>query len=322
MAKSTKKSKVVPDIIKVNDFEIEVGAIYKVINRPDKSAPEAFQEKGSTKLPSVEVANYRGVNFVSDELGNGVYDTGLYEDSPCYALLDRDEVKLRVNALKKYVVEPYERFMGKEGLLNHNNLEFWDNFSYKLGVDRAFKTSQASDLLDLVQAVLSYQLVPKNEKGNPRYGAAQYMVEDVTKYKGHKEEINNNFMEAVLSFGKLLENNRVTAIRALEYIGFNTISEDIENSSLNSMVYSWLMNDDGNAVKLLRIYEKALTSDGSDEIALFHILNKKVRTGQVSNISGEYYYGEIPLGVDLKEAASRLMKDKELLEVRHALMTV
>lgn len=308
-------------VIKVNGLEIRLGSIYKVVNKPDKSAPDGFQREGSTKLPSYGIGNNIGCNYIENDItGDGVYDTGLYVDSPCYSNLPKDEVEAKVALLKELIVEPYERYKGKRGILEHSNKEFWDSYTCRLEVDRPFRTDSPSDLLDLFQSVLSYNLAPKAEAKNPKFGRAQYIVEDVSKAKTHTEETNNNFVTAIANFSKLYSSNQYLAIKLLEYVGFSGVSESIEESSLNSMLFSWLMSDESNPTKLINAYNIASNPKKSNQIVLFSKLKELARKGVVSNVTGEYYYNDTYLGSDLKSAAENVNAKTDLKSIKAEIM--
>lgn len=308
-------------IIKVNGLEIKPGSIYKVINKPDKSAPDGFQREGSTKLPSYGIGNNAGCNYVENEItGVGVYDTGLYVDSPCYAHTPKDEVEAKVELLQEMIVTPYERYVGTKGILDHSNKDFWDAYTYRLEVDRPFKVDNPSDLLDLFQSVLSYHLAPKAESKNPKFARAQYLVEDVSKAKTHTEETNNNFVNAIANFSKLYASNQFLAVKLLEYVGFSGVTEKVEESSLNSMLFSWLMSDESNATKLNNAYKIASNPKKSNQVVLFSKLKELARKGTVSNTTGEYYYGDTYLGSDLKSAAENLNNKADLKSVKAEIM--
>lgn len=307
--------------IKVNGLEIRQHSIYKVINKPDKSAPDGFQREGSTKLPSYGVGNSSGCNFVENPItGTGVYDTGFYIDSPCYANLPKDEVKLKVELLQELIVKPYERFVGEEGILNHSNHKFWDSYTYRLEVDRPFRTDNPADLLDLFQAVLSFQLTPKTESKNPKFNRSQYLVEDISKAKTHTEETNNNFVTAIANFTKLYSSNKYLALRVLEYVGITGISETIEDSSLNSLLFSWLTTDESNPTKLNDTYKIASNPKKTNQIVLYSKLKELSRKGVVSNSTGEYYFGDTYLGADLKTAAENINSKADLKSIKNEIM--
>lgn len=308
-------------IINVNGLDIRPGSIYKVINKPDKSAPDGFQREGSTKLPSLGIGNNAGCNYIENEItGVGVYDTGLYSDSPCYSTTPKEEVEAKVALLQELIVVPYERFMGEKGLLDHSNKDFWDSYTYRLEIDRPFRSDNPSDLLDLFQSVLAYKLTPKSESKNPKFGRSQYLVEDISKAKTHTEETNNNFITAIGNFTKLYSTNRFLAIKLLEYVGISGITESVEDSSLNSMLFSWLTTDEANANKINNAYAIASNSKKSNQIVLFSKLKELARKGTVSNATGEYFYGDIYLGSDLKQASENLNSKADLKEAKAEIM--
>ena len=307
--------------IKVNGLDIRQGSIYKVVNRPDKSAPDGYQREGSTKVPSYGIGNNIGCNYVENSVtGHGVHDTGLYEDSPCYSNTPKEEVRLKVALLKELIVEPYERYVGQQGVLNHSNKEFWDSYTTRLEVDRPFRTESASDLLDLFISVLSYQLTPKSEVKNPKFSVSQYIVEDISKAKTHAEESNDNFVTALTNFTVLYSSNKYLAIKLLDYIGITGVSEDIKTSSLNSMLFSWLSTDTSNPNKMNKAYEIASNAKKSNQIILYSKLKDLSRKGAVSNSTGEYYYGDIYLGSDLKTAAENVNSKADLKTVKAEIM--
>lgn len=307
--------------IKVNGLEIRQGSIYKIVNRPDKSAPDGYQREGSTKVPSYGIGNNVGCNYIENSVtGKGVYDTGLYEDSPCYSSMPKDEVKVKVALLQELIVEPYERYVGEEGSLKHSNKEFWDSYTTRLEVDRPFRTENASDLLDLFISVLSYQLSPKAEVKNPKFSRAQYIVEDISKAKTHTEENNDNFVTALTNFTILYSSNKYLAIKLLDYVGITGVTEDVKASSLNSMLFSWLSSDDANANRMNLAYAIASNPKKSNQIVLYSKLKELARKGSVSNATGEYYYGDIYLGSDLKTASENVNSKTDLKTVKAEIM--
>lgn len=307
--------------IKVNGLEIRQGSIYKIVNKPDKSAPDGYQREGSTKVPSYGIGNNTGCNFVENEVtGKGVYDTGLYEDSPCYSNTPKDEVRMKVELLQELIVKPFERYIGEPGILSHSNKEFWDSYTTRLEVDRPFRTENSSDLLDLFISVLSYQLTPKSETKNPKFTRSQYIVEDISKAKTHVEENNDNFVTALTNFTMLYSSNKYLAIKLLDYIGITGVSEDVKSSSLNSMLFSWLSSDDANATRMNNAYAIASNAKKSNQIILYSKLKDLSRKGAVSNATGEYYYGDIYLGSDLKTAAENVNNKTDLKTVKAEIM--
>lgn len=301
----------------VNGLEIRPGAVYKIVNKPDKSAPDGFIKEGTTKIPSYGISNQVGCRFVSNPVtGEGVYDTGLYVDSPCYSGMNREDVALKVALLKELIVDPYERSIGKIGELDHSNLEFWDNYSCTLTVDRAFRPEVPRDILDLFISVLSYELTPKTELKNPKFLKSQYVVEDVLKVRSYAEEKNDGFMTAVVEFMNLHNSHKALSFKVLEYAGLNGLNEDVSQSSLNSILFNWLTIDDSNPTKLMNVVKMARNPKTTNQVVLYSKLKALAVKGIVNNASGEYYYGDTYLGADLKSAAENINKKAELKDIK------
>ena len=85
-------------IINVNGLDIKEDSIYTITGKLDKNAPSGFVKEGTTKLPSLGIMNTVVCNFVitNKATNQGVYDTGLYVESPCYAKMPKADVEERV----------------------------------------------------------------------------------------------------------------------------------------------------------------------------------------------------------------------------------
>ena len=92
-------------LIEINGLVIKTNSVYKVTNKPDSQAPSGFIKEGTTKLPSAGIGNTVPVRYeiTNHAKGTGVFDTGLYVESPCYATLDLKEVQKRVEILHKAI---------------------------------------------------------------------------------------------------------------------------------------------------------------------------------------------------------------------------
>ena len=149
----------------VNGMEIKKNTLYKVTGKPDLDAPKFLVEMGISKYPSEEGVNSVGMTFISDSTnsGAGVYDTGLYISSPCYAGRNLADVKSIVKSLQTNIVEPYERLRGEGGnrdytLTDHRNFDFWDKFCVNLWDGLVFDTSNVEHLFNMYVALQSHHL--------------------------------------------------------------------------------------------------------------------------------------------------------------------
>ncbi|MDC7249867.1 MAG: hypothetical protein PQJ49_08135, partial [Sphaerochaetaceae bacterium] len=109
-------------LVDVNGLVIKTNSVYKVTNKLDNTAPSGFVKEGTTKLPSSGIGNTVPCPFkiTNKAKGTGIFDTGFYVGSPCYATMDTDKAEKQVAILKKAIVEPYEKKYGR-GILDHNN---------------------------------------------------------------------------------------------------------------------------------------------------------------------------------------------------------
>lgn len=304
------------ELIRVNGLVIKTNSVYKIIHKPDSNAPDGFIKEGATKLPSVGIGNTIPCKFVitNKNTGAGIYDTGLYEESPCYAGRNKDEVKALVRLLKEHIVEPYERKNGR-AILDHKNLEFWDNFGVDLWEGRHFSTEKIDDLLDLYIAMHTYELTPKGQEGNPKYSESQYCVEDKEKVQSIKSERANLVVSCIGNFTVLSKNKKVL-LNALRYLDLIGISDKIDESSLNSLFYEWLNKSEENPKKFETVYNMIQNEKTSDVVNLYAILSKLVTKNVIRRIAGDYYYEDKLLGSDLKTSAKNLNKKKDLEEIK------
>ena len=111
-------------LFEIDGFKVMPESNYIIKNKTDYDAPSAFVKVGTTKLPSAGVGESFQCRYVRTSRDTGVWDTGFYEQSPCYSHLKPGEKELAVKKLMKNVVEPYEAYTGITGQLAHTNDDF------------------------------------------------------------------------------------------------------------------------------------------------------------------------------------------------------
>ena len=311
-------------LISTNGLEIKSNSIYKVTNKPDSNAPSGFVKEGTTKLPSEGIANTVPCRFfiTNKEKGEGIYDTGLYEESPCYSTMDSNQVRTLVQKLRETIVIPYEKKYGK-GILDHMNVEFWEDYGVRLFEGRFFVTSNIDDLLGLYISTAGFELTPKGQEGNPKFSDSQYCIEDKELVRSIKDTRANVMMDAITNFGFLMTNSERTLFNILRYIRIVGVSDDIDKGTLNSMFFEWLNKSEENPKTFMRIYEMTQNEATADIVNIYVILNKLFNKGIVKkNTLGEYMYGEKILGLDLKKAAENLNKLADLVETKIEILEI
>lgn len=309
-------------LIEINGLEIKTNSVYKVTNKPDPNAPTGFVREGTTKLPSEGIGNTVPARFevTNKAKGTGVFDTGLYFESPCYATQDRDSVSNKVAILNKAIVTPYEQKNGR-GTLDHANEDFWKDFGVDLFEGRYFVTSNVDDLLELYIAMTGYELTPKGLEGDPKFNESQFCIEDKEVVRNIKDTRANNIVECLTNYGTLLNTNPTTLKNIFRYIRLIGISDDIDNITLNSLFYEWLNKSDDNPLNFKAVYELSQNKDTADIVNLYVIVNKLVNKGIVTRgFGGNYVYKGEELGADLKIVAKNLNSKKEFQEIKIELL--
>lgn len=294
-------------LFKVRDFEIRKDSLYKILPKPDASAPDGLVNLGTTKIPSVRISNDVACRYKVTNAANqtGLYDTGLYEQSPCYANMDKDVVTEKVDLLNKHIVEPYERKY-EEGALFHNNLGFWDNYKIRLSSGRIFSTNNIDDLLALYIALNSFELTPKDHVGNPSYKGSQYCIEDSTKVQTYKNEKAQLFVKATGQYTSLKDSNPTKLKNLLRYVGIIGFSSDIALDSLDAVVLEWLEKTEQNPIRFTEAYKLSSNKSTENIIYYYTMIGELTQKGVINRVDGIYIYNSINLGVDLKAAAKYL----------------
>lgn len=313
-------------VFEINGFQIKTNSLYKIIGKEDASAPSGFVEEGVTKLPSEGVANSVPCRYhiIDAATKQGVWDTGLHEASPCYHDKSTEEVKAIVSNLRKYIVNPYKKVNGKSQDLDHNDDEFWVNFSVNLFNGRVFNTNKVKDLLDLFLAVNNYSLTPKGKEGDPKFKTSDYSIVDIEKATDFKKQKASDKMNAVMNFVKLEAKNRTLLLNLLYYNELK-VSDSIDPQTLNFSFQEWLERKPQNPTLFNSSYEK-VTEDVKfeEKVNLFKKLNVlfKAEKGVTKKTNGKYYFRDVELGTDLKHAAENLLVDTELSETKQEIISI
>lgn len=309
----------------INELDIKKDSIYKITNRLDMNAPSGYRNAGTTKLPSDGVGNSIPCKFVirNHDTGDGVFDTGLYIESPMYRDVDKAKVKRIVKELKEVIVEPYESKYGV-GTLDHTNTEFWDTFNVDLFDGRFLNTGNIDDLLDLFIAMVGAELTPKGFRGDPRFISADYMIIDKDKVKSAAEERNSSKIDAIGAFSYLLKAKKPLLLNVLRYIGgASGVDKETNDSTLKSIFAQWIEVNPLHANKFNDAIEFVEETRGAQIISIYGRLDKLMRKNKFvsrSESSGMIEFSGTVIGTDLRDAATNIFDDKELEEIQQKLV--
>jgi len=308
-------------IIEINGLTIKANSVYKVTPKPDSSAPDGFVREGTTKLPSMGIYNGIPCNFkvTNSSTKEGVYDTGFYTQSPTYGTLKDDQKEIIVKNLIDKIVKPYEAKYGR-GTLDHDNTEFWDSYVVHLEAGKPYVTSNPDDLLALYIAMSAHEIAPKDKLGDPKFKNAQFCIEDSDKIRTRKEEVNNLVMDSTINFGSLLSNNKSKLLNVLRYIKMIDLHQEYDEATLKSSFYQWINSNNDNPIKFLSAYKLSTNDDTEEIVNLYVRVAKLYKKGVITFTNNEFLYKGTNLGADLKTVANNLNKNKDLEDIKIALL--
>jgi len=296
----------------VNGIVIQSDTLYEIIPKPDYDAPDGYQEYGTTKLLHPQVSNK--ICCVFNSRAN-VWDTGFYENSPCYRNLNPDIVKQNVQVIRDRVVEPIERLLGK-GRLDHTtrNNEFWDNWSANIKKGLVLNSSIPDELLTLYMIARHTFVAPKENSSNPKYRKAQYCIVNKAEVTNLKQERKFNLSRATSQGFDLMKNNREKLDIILSYLGITStsISDDM---TLNTVITNYLedkKHGTQNVKSFLSALDQSSTDNGYMEIYLYTVIKKLYKKKHITKEGLDYYYKDTNLGKTFKSAAKLALLDNEL----------
>jgi len=301
------------ELFNVNGLSIKKDAVYKIENRLDLKAPSGYQKERSTKLPSADTGNTIYCPF-----DNGVWDTGLYAFSPCYrGESDSTATTEKLKMLQEYVVKPYERKTGIEGILEQKNDTFWNDYKVELWAGKYFNTSEPDDMLQLYLAMMAGELAPENDGGNPKYNQADFVIIDKAKERTLKTRKAVTNIDAIISFGALLSENPQKLSNILRYVGVANITDKIDGTTMKTMFHTWIERDERNAEIFGELIDKCEDKKFEEMVYLHSTLKKTAESGKLSkNSIGDYVYNGVSLGKDLKAVAKNLVQNSELSDTK------
>lgn len=308
-------------LFEVNGFQVFKDSIYVIRDKEDLNAPSGFIKAGVTKLPSDRITENFQCAYKMKSATTGVWDTGFYKYSPCYANMKVEEIEQQVSMLKKNVVKPYEKFIGEKKALDHNNDEFWNKKMFDVYTGKVFDMTNPEDVLALYFALRTRQVTPKEKKGDSSYKLSAYIIVDINKDVKRKDEKSSLLFDAIGKFEALYASDKKRLISSLNYLNL-VVADDIERDSFRGLFNEWLNQRNGENVELfLKLVDETEEESGRAKVELYLKLKEGFVRGRViKNPNGVYYYDEHELGPDLKSAAQNIAKSKKLETVKKQLL--
>lgn len=311
---STKK------LFEVDGFEVMANTRYVIADRTDHNAPSGFVEKGVTKLPSDGVGETFSCPFRAQGTeGDGVWDTGFYPESPCYANIGNEEAKKIVQGLEKNLLQRYGAFIGGSEKLNHLNNEFWDSKKFRVFSGQSLSTDKIEELMTLYFALRQRKVVPKGKEGEAKYRGTPYYVVDVNQDVKKRDEKALKKFDAIGKFQGMLRTDKSTLISILSYMDI-PVADNVKDSALIGMFSSYIESSEPTIERFNSVVDMSETEQGRQIIEVFLELKKMSRKGKLEKINSVYYFDGEELGADLKTSAENVVKNKALSELKNLII--
>jgi hypothetical protein len=308
----------------IDDFEVYSNSVYVIEGKPDYTAPSGFIAKGVTALPSADIDKTYPGPFIESSPGSteGIWDTGFYPMSPCYAMLDEKERTIIANARKKNILNRYKTLVGDADALDHTDHKGWNKFSFTLKLDKLYNTSNPKDLMELYMAIHIGVLCPKGKERNHRYSKAAYTIVDKARQSDTRKTAELSIFEAIETFSLLWQNDQARLKDVLTYINIK-FSDNISKADLVSVFSAYIKGGQDKIEVFVNTIEKSEKPEGYTEIKLFKnlsALSKKGASKLTRSPNGVYFYDSFEVGPDLKAAAKNITMNKEFLHIKNELV--
>jgi len=316
------KKKIVDTIIDINGYKLETNdVIYEVVPKFDADAPDGLKRLKTTKLLNSSAVNTHTVGF--DET-IGLWDTGLYAESPMYAGLPLEVREAIESKVRELIVIPFDNKFGKDpktgkSRLDHTDPEstFWNrvnrtSFKIELYKGRIFNTNEPEQLLQLFIAISSGVLAPKELESTPDFKGAQFAVENKKDVKTSQQKDDLLEVKVMSAFGNMLDSKKKLTL-ALNYVGVTPPSV-FDESLITSQFKRWIdhkENSHQNRQMFLEAVEKVNDPTGYKELSYYKELQNLFRKGVIKKEFENFTIdGELIGTSNFKNVAANAIKDK------------
>lgn len=307
-------------LFEVDGFIVKKDRVYTVVNKPDSSAPTGFQEERTTKTPSDGVDDVFRAPFNE---GINIYDTGLYEYSPCYKGLPSETVKITVKDLIKNVIRPFMSSKGidSEDTFSQKNFEFWDAYKFRVANKKFFNTNDPIDVFELYYTLRKRKAAPKDSLKNPIYNQSEYLLIDSDKDIKVSEQKSKDRRRASTLYLQLESSKFEVLIDVLNYMDFR-VTEKTEPDSLYLIFEQKVLSSTATVEEFIRTVEKVTTERGREEVMIYALLKSPKLKNDVKKVGNMIEFKGVALGPDFKTSAKNLTLNKELEDLKTELLFI
>ena len=313
----------------VDGFKVINGHSYIVKHKADPSAPSGLKEEGVTKVPTAGAADSFQCPYTYDskDPSSGVWDSGMTEYSPTYKNKSSKVAKSESTSLYMKVGLPYEKSIGKKGVMLDiaNEDEFWKNLDFSVEANQLLKTETKKDVLTLYYGLRQKKLTPPDPNGhrNPKYNGSAFNIVDVTNNVKVKDERAAAEFNAIGDFTDMLRNNKAMLIPILKWIGIRP-AKTAEDVAIMSLFKDHLAPPNTNVKRIAefnQLVEDSGEDSGRNKILVYNGLDDATYKNQISkNSNGALVLDGLEIGLDLKSAAANIATKPEFTELRTKLI--
>ncbi len=294
-------------------LQIGEGVVYTIINRYDPSAPDGLKNLNTTKLPNDSGVDHLSVAYRGN-IGRGIYDTGIYADSPILSNIKKEEAEELEKRLKELVVTPIERKYGQGALDHVGENEFWDRYIHTIKVGNRYHMDKPEDILALYLAVIYGRVAEKDDNSslsrNASFSYVNVNQEMTVESERRTDRFNSNY-----EYMKLREAKGNKLRFVFEYLdlpimyagkNINTDATDNVFDRMSNGSDSYEFNK-----KFIKVAKSAFTKKGFDKLEGHSKITHLVKAGIITKGNDNIYQIEdVKLGLSIEDSSEMYVDTK------------
>ena len=308
MAQTAKTKQVEATSFKVGYTNIVMGQSYEVVPKYDADAPNGFQQFGTTKLMTKEIAETHQILF--DE-SMGIWDTGFDEISLSNIDIPDEEKTALVNIYNSVIKKKYEETFGKDLSSKDTPDSFWRTYKFNIHNGKTFDTKNLKDLLDLFMALKHFKVCEKGEKSYLSR-TAMYNITNKEQVMTIAQSRVKDKAEAMFTYMTLDKGDKETMYTVLEWLQFTNVRSS-DPQTLMGTVLAFLEKDVTNVENFLAAYKQTQSESGLEEMEAFSMVMKLYNRKVISYKRKEYYMNDEVIGNSPKDIAKRALSNGALM---------
>lgn len=303
------------------NFTLSSNSTYRVEGKVSTHSPKEFQEAGFTKIPNPFSPEQAKVKF--DQIRK-VWDTGFYENSPCYLKnkISKDDVKEIVKTLNENLVPELEEFLPEGSLSPKESNDYFDDYKYEINQKNNYTTNTPLEFWGLWNALIDYVVAPVDDQKKPIYRDAMistpFVIYDGTRKKNQEQDNTFEKIKSSSTFMTMLTSKKPSdkelLVDVCNYVGFR-LSDKTADKVAISQFENWISNSQNakqNVSQFNLNIDYFSSSKNKEELNLYSAVKNALKEGLITKDREELYLAGQSLGMEIKGAAKIINTNKEL----------